>query len=190
MYGKNFETMVDLKYLPEHLCGLSRPGHFQGVATVVSKLFNIVRPDRAYFGQKDYQQALIIKKIADDLNFFIDIRVMPIVREKSGLAKSSRNKYLSADEREEASSLYKALKLGEGIIHQGKMRSDQIIKEMKDFIMSKIKNARIDYISITDPSTLCDVKTIENEVLIALAVFVGSTRLIDNIIVSRHQAAS
>jgi pantoate--beta-alanine ligase len=183
MYGKNFETTIDLKILPNHLCGLSRPGHFQGVATIVAKLFNIIRPDIAYFGQKDYQQAQIIKKITDDLNFFIDIRIMPIIREAGGLALSSRNRYLSQREKEEASNLYKALLLGKKLIMGGENNSNVIIKKLEEYITLNIHNVKIDYISVADTATLSEIKLIENDVIIALAVFIGSTRLIDNIIV-------
>ncbi len=185
MYSADFESAVDLKDLPVHLCGLSRPGHFRGVATVVAKLFNIVRPDNAYFGQKDYQQALIIKKMNEDLNFFINIRIMPIYREPGGLAMSSRNKYLTLKEKEEASALFRALKLGEKLIGDGETDSETIIKKMKDYILNGIMKAKIDYISIADPVSLREINTIESGAVIALAVFIGAARLIDNIIVNR-----
>ncbi len=183
MYGDHFETFIDLKNLPCHLCGLKRPGHFQGVATVVAKLFNIVMPDISYFGQKDFQQARIIKRMTEDLNFPIKIKVIPIVREKNGLAMSSRNKYLSDDEKRQASALNKSLQLGKKLVLDGGTKSSPIIKSMRDFIMKEIPKAKIDYISITDPENLKDADKINGNVLIALAVFIGSTRLIDNLLV-------
>lgn len=183
MYPEGFETYVVLKRLPQHLCGLSRPGHFDGVATVVTKLFNIVNPNKSYFGQKDYQQSIIIKKMVRDLNIDTEIVVLPIVREKDGLAMSSRNSYLSPAERAKAICLYESLLLGEKLIKEGESSSEKIIEKMKEKIIEIAPDARIDYISIVDPETLEDVKEIKNTVVIALAVFIGTTRLIDNFIV-------
>ncbi len=183
MYGKNFETYVDLRNLPNHLCGLKREGHFRGVATVVTKLFNITLPNRSYFGQKDYQQAQIIRRMVEDLNFFIDIKIMPIIREKNGLAMSSRNQYLTEDQKERASALYRSLKLGESLIKNGKTNSAEVKKEMEALILKEIPNAKIDYISIADLNSLEEINEISSPVLIALAVYIGDTRLIDNEIV-------
>jgi len=185
MYGENFETYVDLKNLPNHLCGLKREGHFRGVATVVAKLFNITLPHRSYFGQKDYQQAQIIRRMVEDLNFFIDIKIMPIVREKSGLAMSSRNQYLTEKQKEKASVLYESLKLGEKLIQKGLTSPEEIKKEMQKLILKKVPEARIDYISIADLNTLEEIQSISGSVLIALAVYIGNTRLIDNEIVRK-----
>jgi len=185
MYGENFETYVDLKNLPNHLCGLKREGHFRGVATVVAKLFNITLPHRSYFGQKDYQQAQIIRRMVEDLNFFIDIKIMPIVREKSGLAMSSRNQYLTEKQKEKASVLYESLKLGEKLIQKGLTSPEEIKKEMQKLILKKVPEARIDYISIADLNTLEEISSISESVLVALAVYIGNTRLIDNEIVKR-----
>jgi pantoate--beta-alanine ligase len=183
MYGGSFETYIDLKTLPQHLCGLKREGHFRGVATVVAKLFNIVMPNTAYFGQKDYQQALIIKRMAADLNFSTDIRVMPIVREKNGLAMSSRNKYLTDKQKDEASIIYRSLKSGEKLILGGEKTSASIIGKIGDSICKNLEGSRIDYISIANPETLSDIEVIEGDALIAAAVYVGNTRLIDNILI-------
>jgi pantoate--beta-alanine ligase len=186
MYPEGYETYVYLEKLPEHLCGLSRPGHFRGVATVVAKLFNIVQPDKAYFGQKDYQQALIIKKMVRDLNFPIEIVVMPIVREYDGLAMSSRNMYLSHEERKNANVLYKSLQRAKELIKGGERDVNKIKKEMEKIISSV--PSRIDYIEIVHPETLDSLEVIPGKgvidrVVVAVAVFIGSARLIDNEIV-------
>ncbi|MEN2998848.1 MAG: pantoate--beta-alanine ligase [Brevinematia bacterium] len=183
MYPKNYETYVNLESLPNHLCGLSRPGHFRGVATVVTKLFNIVQPDKAYFGQKDYQQAQIIKRMARDLNFPIEIVVMPIVREQDGLAMSSRNSYLSPEERKNAVVLYKSLQKAKELIKNGERDVSKIKQKMKEIIESV--PSKIDYVEVVNPETLESLDTIpkEGEVVVAVAVFIGSARLIDNEIV-------
>ncbi|MCM8787097.1 MAG: pantoate--beta-alanine ligase [Candidatus Omnitrophica bacterium] len=182
MYPKDFSTYVQEVFLSNVLCGDSRPGHFKGVCTVVSKLFNIVKPDIAYFGQKDYQQAQIIKRMVADLNFGIKVKVLPIIREPDGLAFSSRNMYLDKIERKQATILFKALTLAKQLIKGGIKDSNIIIKKMKKLILSQ-DFAKIDYIKIVDPKTLRDVEKIEKKVVVALAVFIGKTRLIDNIIV-------
>lgn len=183
MYPEGYETYVILERLPNHLCGLSRPGHFKGVATVVTKLFNIVQPDRAYFGQKDYQQAKIIQKMVRDLNFPIDIIVMPIVREADGLAMSSRNSYLSQEDRINAVVLYKSLQRARELILSGEREVSKIKKEMESIISSVA--SKIDYIEIVDPETLESLEMIPSrgEVVVAVAAFIGSARLIDNEIV-------
>ena len=183
MYPEGFSTYVDVEGLTGTLCGASRPGHFRGVTTVVMKLFAIVKPDVAYFGQKDAQQAIVIKKMVDDLDLDIDVKVLPVVREKDGLAMSSRNVYLSTDERKEAAVLYQALRKAEELIRQGETETAKVIRAMEEMIKAK-HNARIDYIAVVDPKNLKDAKTISGEALVALAVFIGKTRLIDNIIVS------
>lgn len=184
MYPEGFNTYVCVEGLSNALCGRLRPGHFRGVATIVAKLFNIVNPDTAYFGQKDAQQAIIIKKMASDLNMPVKIKIMPTVREDSGLAMSSRNIYLSLKERQDAVVLYQALNLAGSLIKQGNRNPSDIIRNMKRLINQK-KTVRIQYISIVDLKDLKPVDRIEDKVLIALAVWVGKTRLIDNIIINK-----
>ncbi len=183
MYPKDYKTYLAVRFLSDVLCGKSRPGHFCGVATIVSKLFNIVQPDIAYFGQKDAQQAIIIKRMTSDLNMPIKIKVLPIVREKDGLAMSSRNTYLNKRERQDAIVLFQALKLARDLIRKGIRDSKKIIKKMSALIKRK-KYARIDYVEIVDLNNLMSVKKIKDKVLVALAVWIGKTRLIDNIIIN------
>lgn len=182
MYPEGYATYVNVEGLTDVLCGASRPGHFRGVTTVVAKLFGIVKPDMAYFGQKDAQQAIVIKKMAEDLNMDIDIKVLPTVREKDGLAMSSRNVYLSQDERKDAAILYQSLKKAESLINQGERDPKKIVKIMEETVKEK-PTAKIDYIAVLDTKTLKDVKTISGEILIALVVFIGKTRLIDSIMI-------
>lgn len=171
---------VSIDLLSETLCGKTRPIHFKGVCTVVSKLFNIVTPDRAYFGQKDAQQLAIIKKMVKDLNFDITIVGCPIVREEDGLAKSSRNTYLSADERKAALCLSKAVKKGQEIIKPG-MEAEKVLSAMRDIINAE-PLARIDYVSMVDAYDMQPVEKADRDVLVAMAVYIGETRLIDNFI--------
>lgn len=182
MYPNGYSTFVNVEGLTNKMCGISRPTHFRGVTTVVSKLFNLVHPNRAYFGQKDAQQAIVIKRMTEDLNFDIQIIVMPTVREQDGLAMSSRNKYLNAEERQAALVLSQSLFLAQRLIGQG--RNDA--KEIYNLIKNKISSeplAKIDYIAIVNANNLEEVDKIEKNTLIALAVFIGKTRLIDNIII-------
>lgn len=179
MYGENYSTYVDVLNLTEGLCGASRPGHFRGVATVVTKLFNIVKPDRAYFGQKDAQQLAVIKRMVKDLNMDVDVIGCPIVREEDGLAMSSRNTYLNEDERQQALVLYKSLKLAEKMINEGERSIDKIKKEMINLI-NTAKDAKIDYVEFVNSETLKPVERVEGRILIAIAVKIGKTRLIDN----------
>lgn len=181
MYPDTRLTFVQVKKLSEVLCGRSRPGHFKGVATVVTKLFNIVKPHIAVFGQKDYQQAIIIKKMVKDLNFDIKIIIAPTVREKDGLACSSRNIYLNEKERKEATVLYKSLMLAKRMIKEGEKNPEKIINEMEKLITSN-SSGKIDYIEIVDAESLEPLKTISGKVCVALAVFFGKARLIDNIL--------
>ncbi|GIM33519.1 pantoate--beta-alanine ligase [Paraclostridium bifermentans] len=181
MYIDGFSTFVDLNNLTSGLCGKSRPTHFRGVCTVVSKLFNIVNPDKAYFGQKDAQQLSIIKQMVTDLNFDIEIVSCPIVREADGLAKSSRNTYLSKEERQASTIINKSLKKAKALIKSGERDSKNVIDFIKNEI-SKEPLAKIDYVSIVDNNTIKNTKTIEDGSLIAVAVFIGNTRLIDNLI--------
>lgn len=183
LYPKDFSTYVEESSLSKYLCGKSRPAHFKGVCTVVTKLFNIIQPDTAYFGTKDYQQAQIIKRMVNDLNFPVRIRVLPIAREKDGLAMSSRNAYLNYEKRKEAVCLYRSLSLSKKLIKQGERNSQNIINKMTEFIQTR-KDAKIDYIKIVDADKLSDLKTIKGKILIAIAVFIGGTRLIDNVIIT------
>ena len=182
MFPKGFSAFVEVPGLSEGLCGASRPGHFRGVATVVFKLFNIVSPDLAFFGQKDFQQLAVIKKMAQDLNLPVKVIGMPTVREADGLAMSSRNKYLSRQERDAASVLFRALKLAEKMAGEGIIDGKKILKAMKQMISCVSLKVKIDYIEICDPATLKGKGTAMGETLIALAAFIGKTRLIDNIV--------
>jgi len=182
MYPEGYATYVNVERLTETLCGRSRPAHFKGVATVVAKLFGIIKPDIAYFGQKDAQQAAVIKKMAEDLNMDVEIKVLPIAREKDGLAMSSRNVYLSAEERKDAVCLKEALDKAERAIRSGERDPGMIINVMKELVTSK-PSARIDYIEIVDSKNLRPIAPLSGDVLIAMAVFIGNTRLIDNVIV-------
>ncbi|WP_416198919.1 MAG: pantoate--beta-alanine ligase [Sporanaerobacter sp.] len=182
MYPDSFLTFVQVEELGKGLCGKSRPTHFRGVATVLTKLFNIVKPDRAYFGQKDAQQLVIVKKMVEDLNMDVEIIACPIVRETDGLAISSRNTYLSSEERNDALFLNKSLKLAKNLIENGEKNISKIKDEMEKTILSG-KNNTIDYIEFVDAKTLNPVSEIKGKVLIAIAVKTGNTRLIDNIVV-------
>ena len=181
MYPNINLTWVDVDIITKPLCGASRPDHFKGVATVVSKLFNIIKPHKAYFGQKDYQQSLVIRKMAKDLNFDVKIVTCPIARGKDGLAMSSRNKYLNEKERQEAIILNQALERAKWIIAKGQTRSATIIFEIKQMINDT--SGEIDYIEIRNAKNLDKLEVIQGTVLIALAIKFGKARLIDNIIV-------
>jgi pantoate--beta-alanine ligase len=181
MYPEGYRTYVNVERLTDGLCGAKRPGHFRGVTTVVAKLFNIVKPDIAYFGQKDAQQVAVIKKMVQDLNMDVSIKVLPTVREKDGLAMSSRNKYLSGTERQEAAVLNQALSAAKVMVERGEKNAKLVIDAMGSMIKAK-SSAKIDYIAIVDPDTLEEVEAVSKPVLIALAVHIGKTRLIDNII--------
>ncbi|MBO5246543.1 MAG: pantoate--beta-alanine ligase [Eubacterium sp.] len=183
MYTEGFCSYVDMSVLTEELCGLSRPVHFRGVCTVVNKLFNIVQPNRAYFGQKDAQQLAVIKRMVEDLNMDLEIIGCPIVREEDGLAKSSRNTYLSAQERQAALVLSQAVALGEKLAADGETDAKKIVGEMIALI-EKEPMARIDYVKAVDGLTMQQIDTVKRPMLIALAVYVGKTRLIDNFMLS------
>lgn len=185
IYPDNYRTYVSVEGLSDLLCGKSRPGHFKGVTTIVTKLFNIIMPDVAYFGQKDAQQAVIIKRLARDLNMPVRIKVLPIIREKDGLAMSSRNAYLSRQQRQDAVILSKSLKHARDLIKGGVTNSGRIINEIRRLINAKNK-AKLDYISVVDPESLQPVGKIKDDCLIALAAWFGSTRLIDNIILKSN----
>ncbi len=181
MYPPHFTTFVDTTETTELLCGARRTGHFRGVCTVVSKLFNIVGPDRAYFGQKDAQQLATVRRFVRDLNFDLEIIACPIVREADGLAKSSRNTYLSAEERRAALILSKSLKLGQTAVENGERRASAIIKIISDNLQTE-PLARVDYVEVVDLNNVQRVETIKGETLVAIAVYIGKTRLIDNFI--------
>jgi pantoate--beta-alanine ligase len=181
IYKNDFSTYVEVKGLSDIMCGASRPGHFRGVATICLKLFNITMAHSAYFGQKDYQQVVIIKKMVNDLDVNIDIRMLPTVRKPSGLAMSSRNSYLSQKEYNLAGLIYSTLKNAKRLITAGERRSLKIISGISATL--KENGIAIDYIAIADPITLQSLKHIEGKALIALAARIGKTRLIDNIVV-------
>ena len=182
MYHDNFSSYVDMSVLTEELCGLSRPVHFRGVCTVVNKLFNIVQPDRAYFGQKDAQQLAIIKHMVEDLNMDLEIVGCPIIREEDGLAKSSRNTYLSAEERQAALILSKSIKLGQKMVEEGEKSADALVNAMCQLI-NKEPLAKIDYVKAVDGLTMQQIKEVKSPMLVAIAVYIGKTRLIDNFMV-------
>lgn len=182
MYFDDFCTYIDMENLTKGLCGKTRPTHFRGVCTVVGKLFNIVQPDRAYFGQKDAQQLAVIRRMVRDLNFNLDIIGCPIIREEDGLAKSSRNTYLSPEERKAAVILHKGLVKGEEMVRSGEKNSAAVINAIREIIESE-PLAKIDYVEIVDFDNIQPVETIEGTVLTAVAVYIGKTRLIDNFII-------
>jgi pantoate--beta-alanine ligase len=179
MYPPGFLTEVAVHELTAPLCGASRPGHFNGVTTVVAKLFNIVGPDRAYFGQKDYQQVTVIRKMATDLHMPLKVVTCPTVREPDGLAMSSRNAYLDLAERQAALILWRTLRLAEERLAQGERQGARLAAALRDLIAQE-PLARIDYVAVANPTTLQEVEQISGTVLVALAVYIGRTRLIDN----------
>ena len=182
MYDSRFCSYVDMSVLTEELCGLSRPVHFRGVCTVVNKLFHIVAPDRAYFGQKDAQQLAVIKRMVKDLNMDVEVKGCPIVREEDGLAKSSRNTYLSEEERKAALVLSKSIFLGQKMAQEGETSASAILGAMRELIESE-PLAKIDYVKMVDLLTMQQVESTESGVLVAIAVYIGKTRLIDNFII-------
>lgn len=183
MYHDDFCSYVDMSVLTEELCGLSRPAHFRGVCTVVNKLFHIVQPDNAYFGEKDAQQLAIIKHMVQDLNMDINVVGCPIVREKDGLAKSSRNTYLSPEERKAALILSQTIELGKKLIAEGEKDADVLVAKMKANIETE-PLAKIDYVKAVNGLTMQQQKEIKAPMLIAMAVYIGKTRLIDNMILA------
>ena len=180
MYPHGYLTFVNVDRITDRLEGAMRPGHFRGVTTVVAKLFNIVRPDMAVFGQKDAQQAVVLKKMVDDLNYGIKMIIAPTVRERDGLATSSRNVYLSEEERKQADVLYQALRAAEEMIREGEKNASKIVSKMRTLI-GKQSFAKIDYIAITDVGSLELLERLRGQVLVSLAVRFGKTRLIDSI---------
>lgn len=179
MYPEGFQTFIDQKHLPRHLCGLSRPGHFRGVLTVVAKLFHIISPDIAVFGEKDFQQLAIIRQMVRDLNFGIEIYSVPTVREADGLAMSSRNARLAPAERQAALCLYQSLQAAHDLVQKGDTRTERIIAAA-EAIIAKHPEATIDYITISDPQTLVEIDRMDRPALLALAVKIGKVRLIDH----------
>ena len=183
MYSDEHKTFVITEELSTKLCGISRPEHFRGVTTIVAKLFNIVNPNIAVFGQKDAQQSIIIKKMVEDLNFDIDIIIVPIVREVDGLALSSRNKYLSEKHRKDAPTIYSALTKAKDLIKEGEKQSKNILDFINKTLLS-VPDLKIDYVSIVNMQNFEKVETIGTNTLIAVAVYFDSTRLIDNILIN------
>jgi pantoate--beta-alanine ligase len=180
MYPNGYATFVNVERITEKMCGASRPGHFRGVTTIVAKLFNLIQPHKAYFGQKDAQQAVVIKRMVADLDFDVEIVVMSTVREEDGLAMSSRNQYLSPEERRAGLVLNKSLSMSENLVKTGQRDAAVIFRKMRHMIEAE-PLAKIDYISIVDAGTLDDLNMITGKVLIAVSVFIGETRLIDNV---------
>jgi pantoate--beta-alanine ligase len=182
MFPEGYKTYVVVKNLQDRLCGISRPDFFKGVCTIVLKLFNIVTPDISFFGQKDAQQAVILKKMACDLNLDVKVEAMPIIREKSGLALSSRNEYLDKKQKKSAICLSRSLARARKVVEAGEKNAARVLKRIKTEIESE-PLARIDYIEIVDSENLQSLKQIKDKTLIAVAVFINNVRLIDNIIV-------
>ncbi|EAI8172896.1 pantoate--beta-alanine ligase [Campylobacter upsaliensis] len=179
MYPKDFSSYVDMNSLTDKLCGAKREGHFRGVCTILMKFFHLITPDVAYFGQKDAQQCAVVKHMVEDLNLDLEIEICPIIREKDGLAKSSRNVYLNEAERKAALVLSRAIFLGENLIKKGERESKIILQAMREELQ-KESLARIDYIELVNPKTMEHLERIEDSALGALAVYIGKTRLIDN----------
>lgn len=186
MYPPGFATSVHLDRLAGRLCGAVRPGHFTGVATVVAKLFNITSPTRAYFGQKDFQQTVVLRQMEKDLHFGIEIVVCPIIREPDGLAMSSRNAYLDAEERKAATVLFRSLSRAAEAVASGERQGDRVRDVMRSVLGSEPRIRQIDYASAYHPETLDELETIGSEALLAIAVRLGPARLIDNMLVRTH----
>ena len=182
IYPRDFATSVSVAKLTERLCGASRPGHFEGVTTIVTKLFAAVKPHVAVFGQKDAQQTIVIQRLVRDLNLDVEIQMAPTVREADGLAMSSRNAYLNAEERREAPALYRALMVGKKMIARGERRTQTVIEAMRDVIAPQCC-AEIDYIEAVDAKDLTPVAELKDSILLAVAVRFGNARLIDNALV-------
>ena len=181
MYPEGFSTYVEVEGITQRLCGAFRSGHFKGVTTVVAKLFNIVQPDRAYFGEKDYQQLKVIQKMVRDLNIDVEVIGCPLIREKDGLALSSRNKYLTPEERKSALSISRALFRAKQMFESGEKDPSKVVNEVKRIISSQPLVKEIQYVEVVDPEELTPKKKLEKGDVVAVAVFVGNTRLIDNI---------
>ncbi len=180
MYPRGYATYVEVERLTEGLCGSGRPGHFRGVTTVVNKLFNLVEPERAYFGQKDAQQALVIRKMAGDLNMNLEVKVSPTVREEDGLALSSRNSYLSSEERRAARVLYRALSEASDLVYHRQEYRPEVVQRYMEEVVEKEPLANLEYAEVVSGEDLSPLSEIRGKILLALAVKIGSTRLIDN----------
>ncbi len=190
MYPGGAVTTVSVGRLGEGLCGRSRPTHFPGVCTVVANLFNIVQPDKAFFGAKDFQQAVIIRRMASELNMPVEIVRCPIVREADGLAMSTRNAYLSADQREQAVALHGSLQLAQKLIRQGGPPAPDVAAAVREYLRQNAPDGEIDYVEIVEPQELTGVETAAAPVLVAVAVKFGATRLIDNVLVDAEGAGN
>jgi len=184
IFPENFLTYVEVEKISERLCGTFRPGHFKGVATVVTKLLNIVKPTKAYFGQKDFQQAIIIKQLAKDLDMNVDIVVCPTIRERDGLAMSSRNAYLDKKQREASTVIYKCLKEASDLMKSGIIDVRYIKGVMHDKLLKESSVSGVDYAGVYDPVTLDELSEIKGDTLLAVAVKIGETRLLDNMLVN------
>ncbi len=183
MYPSDYQTCVNVEEVTKKLCGISRPTHFRGVTTVVCKLFSIVKPHFAIFGEKDFQQLVAVRQMVSDLNIDVKIVGMPIYREEDGLALSSRNKYLTPDERKAALCLFRSLMRAKELFRQGERKTEEILSEVMSIIEAE-QLAEIDYVKICDVKTLKDIEQINQETVLALAVKIGKTRLIDNIVLN------
>jgi pantoate--beta-alanine ligase len=186
LYPEGFAVHVTAGNISERLCGVLRPGHFTGVATVICKFFNMVKPTRAYFGQKDFQQTVVINKTVEDLNLDIEIVICPTVRESNGLAMSSRNAYLGAGEREAAAVLYKALSISSRMIESGNGRPEEVKSKLRALLGNEPLVSEIQYAGIYDPKTLVELNEFKQLNLVAAAIMIGSTRLIDNMLAVRQ----
>ena len=184
VYPENFLTYVEVEKLSEKLCGAFRPGHFRGVATIVTKLFHIIKPARAYFGQKDFQQTVVIKQMVKNLDMDIEVVVCPTIRERDGLAMSSRNTYLDPVQRAASTVIYRCLKEASGLVKSGIINVDHVKRVMQEKILSEPAVTAIDYAGVYDPETLDEPSEIKENAVLAVAVKLGETRLIDNILVA------
>ena len=182
MYPSNFDTWVEVDRLTQRLEGATRPGHFRGVATVVSKLFNVVRPDRAYFGQKDGQQSVVVRRMARDLNMGVDVVVLPTVREPDGLAMSSRNVYLTKEQRRAAPVLYRALSHARDLWQNGERDAERLQQAVRSTLEAEPLVERVDYVSVADAETLGELDTVDRPAMVSLAAQIGRARLIDNVL--------
>jgi len=186
IYSKSYLTYIDVEKISQPLCGQFRPGHFRGVATIVAKLLNIVKPNVMYLGQKDAQQVVVLKRMVEDLNFSVKIKVVATKREADGLAMSSRNKYLSSKERQDATVLYKALCEAQGMIKDGKLSAVKVKAAISSMI-TRNSSGKIQYVECVNADTLENIEVCKGHILIALAVFFGKTRLIDNVFIRLHE---
>ncbi|MFO8033382.1 MAG: pantoate--beta-alanine ligase [Desulfohalobiaceae bacterium] len=182
IYPQGFDTWVDVQELSRHLCGKSRPGHFQGVCTVVCKLLNLALPSLAVFGQKDWQQLAIIQRMAKDLNLPVQIMGRPILRESDGLAMSSRNSYLEPEQRRQAAAIYAGLQRARDWVAKGCRNSRELLARLQEFYQEQIPSGQIDYLELVDPQSLTPLQEVDGEALLAVAIHLGRARLIDNIL--------